>query len=115
MGPAWVVAHEPASTSSPCPTQPARGVILQAAEKYRLAGGRFPVSGAQVSRRFLKGKDFLVVGYPALSGKVSSDLQVVIRKRPRLFSQLLRELRDAPDHAILRVVREVRGRAVADL
>lgn len=44
----------------------------------------------------------------ALAGKASSDLQDVIRKRPKLFSQLLRELRDAPDHAILRIVREVR-------
>ena len=44
----------------------------------------------------------------ALGGKVSSDLQDVIRKRPRLFAQLIRELKEAPDHAILRVVREVR-------
>lgn len=44
----------------------------------------------------------------ALGGKVSSDLQEVIRKRPRLFAQLIRELRDAPDHAVLRIVREVR-------
>ena len=44
----------------------------------------------------------------ALAGKVSSDLQEVIRKRPLLFAQLLRELKTAPDHAILRVVREVR-------
>ena len=44
----------------------------------------------------------------ALGGKVSSDLQEVIRKRPRLFAQLIRELKEAPDHAILRVVREVR-------
>ena len=51
----------------------------------------------------------------ALAGKVSSDLQEVIRRRPKLFSRLLRELRDAPDHAILRIVREVRDSAVADL
>jgi HTH-type transcriptional regulator, competence development regulator len=44
----------------------------------------------------------------ALAGKVSSDLQTVIRKRPRLFADLIRELRDAPDHAVLRIVREVR-------
>lgn len=44
----------------------------------------------------------------ALAGKVSSDLQAAIRKRPRLFADLIRELNDAPDHAILRVVREVR-------
>jgi len=44
----------------------------------------------------------------ALAGKVSRDLLDVIRKRPMLFGQLLRELRDTPDHAVLRLVREVR-------
>ena len=44
----------------------------------------------------------------ALGGKVSSDLQEIIRRRPKLFAELLRQLREAPDHAILRVVREVR-------
>ena len=44
----------------------------------------------------------------ALAGKVSADLRNVIVKRPTLFAQLIRELKDAPDHALLRVVREVR-------
>jgi transcriptional regulator with XRE-family HTH domain len=44
----------------------------------------------------------------ALAGKVSSDLQEVIRKRPQLFAQLLRQLKDVPDNAVLRIVREVR-------
>ena len=44
----------------------------------------------------------------ALAGKVSSDLQAVIRKRPKLFADLIRELKDMPDHAVLRVAREVR-------
>ena len=44
----------------------------------------------------------------ALAGKVSSDLQEVIRKRPKLFAQLIREMKDMPDHAVLRLVREVR-------
>lgn len=44
----------------------------------------------------------------ALSGKVSSDLQEIIRKRPKLFAQLIRDLKDMPDHAVLRIVREVR-------
>lgn len=45
----------------------------------------------------------------ALSGRVSSELQAIIRKRPALFAQLIRELKDAPDHAVLRLVREVRN------
>jgi HTH-type transcriptional regulator, competence development regulator len=44
----------------------------------------------------------------ALAGKVSSDLQEAIRKRPQLFGQLIRELTEMPDHAVLRLVREVR-------
>ena len=44
----------------------------------------------------------------ALAGKVSSDLQDIIRRRPREFAELIRQLKDAPDDAILRVVREVK-------
>lgn len=44
----------------------------------------------------------------AMAGKVSGELQEVIRRRPVLFSQLLRELRDLPDDAVVRLVREVR-------
>ncbi len=44
----------------------------------------------------------------AMAGKVSSDLQETIRKRPKLFADLIRQLKQAPDHAILRIVREVR-------
>jgi transcriptional regulator with XRE-family HTH domain len=44
----------------------------------------------------------------ALAGKVSSDLQQVILRRPKQFAELIRQLKNAPDHAILRLVREVR-------
>jgi len=44
----------------------------------------------------------------ALAGKVSTDLQQVICKRPELFAMLIRELAETPDHAVLRLVREVR-------
>jgi len=44
----------------------------------------------------------------ALAGKVSADLRAVIVKRPKLFADLIRQLRDLPDHAVLRLVREVR-------
>jgi hypothetical protein len=43
-----------------------------------------------------------------MAGKVSSELQAVIRRRPRLMAEVLRELKRVPDHAVLRVVREVR-------
>jgi transcriptional regulator with XRE-family HTH domain len=44
----------------------------------------------------------------ALNGKVSKDIQEIIMKRPQLFAKLLREMKGLPDHAILRIVRQVR-------
>ena len=44
----------------------------------------------------------------ALAGKVSKELQRIICNRPKVFAQLIRQLRDMPDHAVLRLVREVR-------
>ena len=44
----------------------------------------------------------------ALSGKISLDVQKIIRKRPQLFAQLIRDLKGMPNHSILRIVREVR-------
>ena len=44
----------------------------------------------------------------AMAGKVSSDLQAIVLSRPQLFGDVLRQLRDVPDDAIVRVVREIR-------
>src|SRR6266700_3087840 len=44
----------------------------------------------------------------AMAGKVSQDLQQIIRKRPKLFAELIRELKNLPDNSVLRLVREVR-------
>jgi hypothetical protein len=44
----------------------------------------------------------------AMAGKVSADLREAIIKRPKVFAELIRQLKDAPDKALLRVVREVR-------
>ena len=44
----------------------------------------------------------------AMAGKVSSDLQAIILRRPKQFAELIRQLKNAPNHAILKVVREVR-------
>jgi transcriptional regulator with XRE-family HTH domain len=44
----------------------------------------------------------------AMAGKVSSDLLEIIRTRPQLFADLLREIKSMPDHAILRIARDVR-------
>jgi transcriptional regulator with XRE-family HTH domain len=44
----------------------------------------------------------------AMAGKVSAELREIIRKRPKEFGELIRQLRNAPDHAILRIARQVR-------
>lgn len=44
----------------------------------------------------------------ALGGKVSTDLKEAIQARPKLFAELIRRVRELPDDAVLRVVREVR-------
>lgn len=44
----------------------------------------------------------------ALAGKVSPRLIEIISKRPELFGEVIEQLDLLPDHAIVRVVREVR-------
>ena len=44
----------------------------------------------------------------AMAGKVSADLIGIICRRPALFAQLIRDLKKMPNHAVLRLVREVR-------
>lgn len=45
----------------------------------------------------------------ALAGKISTDLREAICHRPRLLSQLIRELKNLPDNVVLRIVREARS------
>jgi transcriptional regulator with XRE-family HTH domain len=42
----------------------------------------------------------------ALAGKVSSDLREAIMKRPKLFAELIRELKGASDYSLSCIVRE---------
>lgn len=44
----------------------------------------------------------------AMVGKISQELKDIILRKPQVFSELLNNLKDCPDHAILRVVREVK-------
>ena len=43
----------------------------------------------------------------AMAGKISTDLRSVILARPRLFAELIRSIKSMPDHAVLRIVRDV--------
>jgi transcriptional regulator with XRE-family HTH domain len=44
----------------------------------------------------------------AMAGKVSTDLRSVIMARPKIFAELIRQLKDAPDDAVVRIVREIK-------
>ncbi|MDF1581656.1 MAG: helix-turn-helix transcriptional regulator [Desulfuromonadales bacterium] len=44
----------------------------------------------------------------AIGGKVSQELKEIILQRPELMADLLRQIKDMPEHAILRIVREVK-------
>jgi transcriptional regulator with XRE-family HTH domain len=44
----------------------------------------------------------------ALAGKISADLRAAILSRPQLFAELIRSIKSIPDHAVLRIVRDVR-------
>ena len=70
-------------------------------------GHEAPPSEATL-RRLAEDLDENVDMLLALGGKISSDLAQIIRQRPALFAELIRDLRDLPDHAVLRIVREGR-------
>lgn len=44
----------------------------------------------------------------AMVGKISQELKDIILRKPQIFSELLKSLKDSPDNAILRIVREVK-------
>ncbi|NCA71784.1 MAG: XRE family transcriptional regulator [Sphingobacteriia bacterium] len=44
----------------------------------------------------------------AMAGKVSKDLQAIIRARPALFAEFIRALKSAPDDQVLELAREIR-------
>ena len=44
----------------------------------------------------------------AMAGKISADLRFAILSRPQLFAELIRSIKSIPDHAVLRIVRDVR-------
>ncbi len=88
--------------------QVAQRVGIEPAYLSKIERGEAPPPSEAATLRLAKelGEDPDV--FLAMAGKVSSDLQEIIRRRPKLFAELIRHMKEAPDHAILRVVREVR-------
>ena len=97
-------AHDPAYSLR----RVAERVGIEPAYLSRIERGEVPPPSEATIRRLARelGEDPDVL--LALAGKVSRDLQAIIRRRPRLFAELIRTLADAPDHALLRIVREVK-------
>lgn len=58
----------------------------------------------KLSTEYQQNEDVLL----AMAGKVSSRLQQIIMKNPTAFASLLSSLENSPEHAILKIVREVR-------
>jgi transcriptional regulator with XRE-family HTH domain len=81
---------------------------MQPSYLSRIETGKEPPPSEEMITRLAGELDLDADVLLALAGRVSSDLQTAIRKRPELFAQLIRELKDMPDHAILRLVREIR-------
>ena len=44
----------------------------------------------------------------AMAGKISADLRAIILARPQLFADLLQSIKSMPNHAVLRIVRDVK-------
>ena len=86
----------------------AERVGIQPSYLSKIERGELPPPGEEVICKLAQDLGLDADVLLALAGKVSSELQGVIRSRPELFGALLRELKSAPDNAVLRLVREVR-------
>ena len=88
--------------------QVAQRINVEPAYLSKIERGDFPPPSENkiraLARELNEDPDVLL----ALGGKVSSDLLEIIRQRPELFGDLIRELKKQPDHAVLRIAREVK-------
>ncbi len=68
----------------------------------------FPPPSEEVIRKLARELEQDEDAMLAMAGKVSTELLEVIIKRPTLMADLIRQVKDMPDDAILKVVRVVR-------
>tara|TARA_R110001583_G_C5670239_1_gene410775 strand:- start:12797 stop:13144 length:348 start_codon:yes stop_codon:yes gene_type:complete len=87
--------------------QVALRVGIEPAYLSKIERGEVPPPGEETIKKLAAELNLDADVLLALAGKVSTDLQDVIRKRPQLFAELIRQLKEVPDHAVLSVVREV--------
>lgn len=86
----------------------ASAIDIEPSYLSKIERGQQPPPGEETIKALARAIDEDPEVLLALAGKVSQDLKKIICTRPKLFAQLIRELKDVPDHAVLRIVREVR-------
>jgi transcriptional regulator with XRE-family HTH domain len=88
--------------------QVAQRVEIEPSYLSKIERGQQPPPSEQTIRALARELDEDPDVLLALAGNVSKDLLAIIRRRPKVFAQVIRELKKMPDHAVLRLVREVR-------
>ena len=88
--------------------QVAHRIDVEPAYLSKIERDQVPPPGEETIRRLARELSLDADVLLAMAGKVSTDLKEIIVKRPTLFADLIRELKDMPDHAILRIARDVR-------
>ena len=82
-------------------------VGIEPAYLSKIERGEMPPPGEETILKLAADLELDADALLAMGGKLSSDLRTIILRRPNLFAQLIRELKNAPDHAVLRIVRQV--------
>jgi len=88
--------------------QTAQRVGIEPAYLSKIERETFPPPGEDTIRALAHELDEDPDLLLAMAGKVGSDLQAIIRRRPLLFAALLRQLKSAPDDVVERMAKEVK-------
>ncbi|KAA6185297.1 helix-turn-helix transcriptional regulator [Thiohalocapsa marina] len=88
--------------------QVAQRIGVQPAYLSRIETGDFAPPSEEKIRRLAEELDEDCDVLLAMAGKVSKDLQAIIRARPALFAELIRALKSAPDEQVRTLAREIR-------
>jgi transcriptional regulator with XRE-family HTH domain len=88
--------------------QVANRIGIEPAYLSKIERNEFAPPSEEVIRKLAKELDENPDMLLAMAGKVSKELQAIVLKRPQLVGELLRNISEMPDHAILRIVREVK-------